>query len=222
MTNHALPDLRNHRGKLLAVCLGALSLGLPSSAADVSSQPLAWIHFSRSDKDISLFNGYPMYFVSGGGLEVHLDADPDPEHSLAFMWLCKENPGRGSSRSMKGAVNGNETVRTHPAVEERESTFFWDVVPVSTFGINQLDYDRPKVVPLNITEPLALLAIHGCRTGEFEKIPSWVSIGMAHYAVIREQEIWFDRPKLENYYEDRKDYIKSRGFVVKEDWFPGE
>lgn len=34
-----------------------------------------------------------MYFVSGGGLEVHLDADPDPEHSLAFMWLCKENPG---------------------------------------------------------------------------------------------------------------------------------
>ena len=90
------------------------------------------------------------------------------------------------------------------------------------FGSNQLDYDRPKVVPLNITEPLALLAIHGCRTGEFEKIPSWVSIGMAHHAVIREQEIWFDRPKLENYYEDRKDYIKSRGFVVKEDWFPGE
>ena len=90
------------------------------------------------------------------------------------------------------------------------------------FGSNQLDYDRPKVVPLNITEPLALLAIHGCRTWEFEKIPSWVSIGMAHHAVIREQEIWFDRPKLENYYEDRKDYIKSRGFVVKEDWFPGE
>ncbi len=90
------------------------------------------------------------------------------------------------------------------------------------FGSNQLDYDRPKVVPLNITEPLALLAIHGCRTGEFEKITSWVSIGMAHPGVIREQEIWFDRPKLENYYEDRKDYIKSRGFVVKEDWFPGE
>ncbi|MEC9054637.1 MAG: hypothetical protein VX633_04990, partial [Verrucomicrobiota bacterium] len=90
------------------------------------------------------------------------------------------------------------------------------------FGSNQLDYDRPKVVPLNITEPLALLAIHGCRTGEFEKIPSWVSIGMAHHAVIREQEIWFDRPKLENYYKDRKDYIKARGFVVNEDWFPGK
>ncbi|MBM49467.1 MAG: hypothetical protein CMP27_06515, partial [Roseibacillus sp.] len=146
MTNHALPDLRNHRGKLLAVCLGALSLGLPSSAADVSSQPLAWIHFSRSDKDISLFNGYPMYFVSGGGLEVHLDADPDPEHSLAFMWLCKENPGRGSSRSMKVAVNGNETVRTHPAVEERESAFFWDVVPVSTFGINKREKGNYHIV----------------------------------------------------------------------------
>ena len=146
MTNHALPDLRNHRGKLLAVCLGALSLGLPSSAADVSSQPLAWIHFSRSDKDISLFNGYPMYFVSGGGLEVHLDADPDPEHSLAFMWLCKENPGRGSSRSMKVAVNGNETVRTHPAVEERESAFFWDVVPVSTFGINKRETGNYHIV----------------------------------------------------------------------------
>ena len=90
------------------------------------------------------------------------------------------------------------------------------------FGSNQLDYDRPKVVPLNITEPLALLAIHGCRTGEFEKIPSWVSIGMAHHAVIREQEIWFDRPKLENYYKDRKDYIRARGFVVNEDWFPGK
>ena len=146
MTNRARPDLRNPLGKLLAVCLCALSPGLPASAADVSSQPLAWIHFSRNDKDISLFNGYPMYFVSGGGLEVHLDVDPDPEHSLAFMWLCKENPGRGSSRSMKVAVNGNETVRTHPAVEERESAFFWDVVPASTFGINKKEKGNYQIV----------------------------------------------------------------------------
>ena len=77
MTNRIQPDLRCPLGKLLAVYLSTLYLGLSSSAADVSSEPIAWIHFSRGDKDISLFNGYPMYFVSGGGLEVHLDVDPD-------------------------------------------------------------------------------------------------------------------------------------------------
>ncbi len=137
MTNSARPDLQNPLGKLLAVCLCALSLDVTASAADVSSQPLAWIHFSRDDKDISLFNGYPMYFVSGGGLEINLDVDPDPEHSLAFMWLCKENPGRGSSRSMKVLVNGNEKVLTHAAVGDKEGAFFWDVVPVTAFGINK-------------------------------------------------------------------------------------
>ena len=90
------------------------------------------------------------------------------------------------------------------------------------FGSDQLDYDLPKVVLLNITEPLALLAIHGFRTGKFEKMPPWVLIGMAHHAVIRGQEIWFNRPKLENCDRDRKDYIKDRVFVVNKDWFPEE
>ena len=43
---------------------------------------------------------------------------------------------------------------------------------------------------------------------------------MAHHAVTREQETWCGRPKMENYYRDRKDYIRTRGSIVNEDWLP--
>lgn len=46
-------------------------------------------------------------------------------------------------------------------------------------SLKELGYDRPKVVPLEVNEPHALLAIHGCRTGRFDRIPSWISVGMA-------------------------------------------
>ena len=138
--------LQGLMSRILAICLFSLLPGPVVSAADRSLHPLAWIHFNRGDKDISLFNGYPMHFVSGGGLEIHLDVDPDPGHALAFMWLCKENPGRGSTRSMKLLVNGRETVRSHPAVGNREGAFFWDVVPVSTFGITRREKGNYHII----------------------------------------------------------------------------
>ena len=61
--------LQNLMSRILAICLFSLLPAPVGSAADHSPHPLAWIHFSRNDKDISLFNGYPMHFVSGGGLE---------------------------------------------------------------------------------------------------------------------------------------------------------
>ena len=137
MPNNFSPDTHTPNRNLLTGCLYALCFCATTFAADVFSHPLAWIHFNRDHKDIALFNGYPMYFVSGGGLELNINVNPDPGHSLAFMWLCKENPGRGSNRSMKLRVNGAETVRTHPAVGDQEGVFFWDIVPVTAFGINE-------------------------------------------------------------------------------------
>ena len=133
MTDSLNPDTHTPNRKLLTGCLYAFCLSATTFAADVLSHPLAWIHFNRNHKDISLFNGYPMYFVSGGGLELNINVNPDPGHSLAFMWLCKENPGRGSNRSMKVSVNGAETVRTHPAVGDQEGVFFWDIVPAVSY-----------------------------------------------------------------------------------------
>ena len=82
--------------------------------------------------------------------------------------------------------------------------------------------DRPTVAFLNVVEPHALLAIHGCRTGQFEKIPSWISIAMSGHGVGPLMESWFDRKKLEKYYEDQKDSLKERGLVVTDEWYPDE
>ena len=110
----------------------------------------------------------------------------------------------------------------------------WEGLTVKEFLRNDsdntpLDYDRPKVVSVDVNEPHALLAIHGCRTGQFDKIPLWVSGGQCFggnttsgHVIDKRMEIWFDREKLEEYYESQKDSLTERGFVVTEDWYPEE
>ncbi len=84
------------------------------------------------------------------------------------------------------------------------------------------DYGRPKVAFLNVNAPHALLAIYGCRTGQFDKIPSWVSMAMSGHGSDQMMEVWFDRKKLQKYYEQNEARLKQKGFVVTDEWYPNE
>ncbi len=86
-------------------------------------------------------------------------------------------------------------------------------------------YDRPKVVALDVVEPLALLAVHACRTGQFDKIPQWLSGGLwgadsSGHVISHDLERWFDRPKLEAHYKERREWLKEKGYVIDKEWFP--
>jgi pectate disaccharide-lyase len=70
---------------------------------------------------------------------------------------------------------------------------------------------KHRSAALDAQEPLALLSIYACRTGQCDKMPMWVCGGL--YAqgraystghVIRDDlELWFDKPALEQWYKDR-------------------
>lgn len=101
----------------------------------------------------------------------------------------------------------------------------WEGVTLKESLRREFDYDRPKVVALDVVEPLALLAIHACRTGQFDKIPQWLSGGQwgsdgSGHVVNHDFERWFDREKMKKYYEGRRADLEAKGFVITEDWLP--
>ena len=89
----------------------------------------------------------------------------------------------------------------------------------------EFDYDRPKVVSLDVIDPLALLAVHACRTGQFDKVPQWLSGGQwgtgttCGHTIDSNLERWFDRAKLEDYYQKRRAWLDERGYVIGEGWY---
>lgn len=89
----------------------------------------------------------------------------------------------------------------------------------------EFGYDRPKVVALDVVDPLALLAVHACRTGQFAKIPQWLSGGQwgsdgSGHVINSDVERWFDRTKLESYYKKEQNRLKERGYAVGDEWYP--
>ena len=80
----------------------------PLNAAD----PLAWIQFTRHDKEAVLYNGFYMYYAEREKpLEFTIDVPPDPAHKLAFKWVAKH----GSIRSMLVELNGEKMIVNHSA-----------------------------------------------------------------------------------------------------------
>ena len=101
----------------------------------------------------------------------------------------------------------------------------WEEQTVSEILRREFDYDRPTVVALDVVEPLALLAIHACRTDQFEKIPQWLGGGQwgsdgSGHVISSDLERWFDREKLEAYYENQRLPLKQKGYEIGEGWFP--
>ncbi|NQT38570.1 MAG: discoidin domain-containing protein [Planctomycetes bacterium] len=88
-----------------------------------------------------------------------------------------------------------------------------------TQGI-ELDYDRPKVVILDVTEPLALLTIYACRTGQFDKIPMVLNPGGPSGMINHQLEIWFDRAKMKKFYADNPKRLL--GNTITEKWYTSQ
>ena len=82
------------------------------------------------------------------------------------------------------------------------------------------------MVSLDVIDPLALLAVYACRTGQFEKIPQWLQgggwgtgTGCGH-TINQDLERWFDREKLDKHYKERQDWLRERGYVIGKGWYP--
>ena len=102
----------------------------------------------------------------------------------------------------------------------------WEGLTSGELLRREFNYDRPKVVSLDIIDPLALLAVHACRTGQFEKIPQWLKgggwgtgTGCGH-TINQDLERWFDREKLEKQYTEREAWLKERGYKIGKGWYP--
>ena len=101
----------------------------------------------------------------------------------------------------------------------------WEGMTIRERMRKEFDYDRPKVVALDVVEPLALLAIYACRTQQFEKIPTWHCGGQwgsdgSGHVINGDFERWFDVEKLKVYYEKNRLMLRQKGFEVGEGWFP--
>ncbi|MFP6666601.1 MAG: hypothetical protein VB876_04775, partial [Pirellulales bacterium] len=101
----------------------------------------------------------------------------------------------------------------------------WEGLTTGESLRTEFDYDRPKVVSLDVIDPLALLAVHACRTGQFDKIPQWLSGGRwgtssgCGHTIDANLERWFDRAKLEAYYQKQRSWLDERGYVVGDGWY---
>ena len=101
----------------------------------------------------------------------------------------------------------------------------WEGLTSGELLRTEFDYDRPKVVSLDVIDPLALLAVHACRTGQFYKVPQWLSGGQwgtgttCGHTIDSNLERWFDRAKLEDYYKKRRAWLEERGYVIGEGWY---
>ncbi|MCH2585940.1 MAG: hypothetical protein MK138_14350, partial [Planctomycetes bacterium] len=122
---------------LFALSVLSSCLGVPAPAQELPAtgpSPHAWIHFTRYDKDVALFNGFYIYYTDRGKpLEFTIEVPPDPAHKLAFKWITKHGP----TRSMTIEVNGSTKTARHPSRGNGKQSFFWDVLPVSEFGITE-------------------------------------------------------------------------------------
>ena len=115
-----------------------------------------------------------------------------------------------------------DTFRTNKIHKES-----WEGITVRERMRKEFDYDRPKVVALDVVEPLALLAIHAARTNQFDKIPRWHSGGQwgsdgSGHVINSDFERWFDSQKLKIYYEENRLILRQRGFEVGDNWFPND
>ncbi len=122
---------------LFALSVLSSCLGIPAPDQELPSArpaPHAWIHFTRYDNDVALFNGFYIYYTDRGKpLEIAIEVPPDPTHKLAFKWITKHGP----TRSMTIEVNGDTKTVRHPSRGNGKQAFFWDVLPVSEFGITE-------------------------------------------------------------------------------------
>ena len=122
---------------LFALSVLSSCLGFPASDQKppaTKATPPAWIHFTRYDKDVALFNGFYIYYTDRGKpLEITIEVPPDPKHKLAFKWITKHGP----IRSMTIEVNGGTKTVRHPSRGNGKQSFFWDVLPVSEFDITE-------------------------------------------------------------------------------------
>jgi len=122
---------------LFALSVLSSCLGFPTSDQKLpatKAAPHAWIHFTRYDKDVALFNGFYIYYTDRGNpLEITIEVPPDPKHKLAFKWITKHGP----IRSMTIEVNGGTKTVRHPSRGNGKQSFFWDVLPVSEFDITE-------------------------------------------------------------------------------------
>ena len=122
---------------LFALSVLSSCLGFPTSDQKLpatKAAPHAWIHFTRYDKDVALFNGFYIYYTDRGKpLEITIEVPPDPKHKLAFKWITKHGP----IRSMTIEVNGGTKTVRHPSRGNGKQSFFWDVLPVSEFDITE-------------------------------------------------------------------------------------
>lgn len=97
-----------------------------------ASEPLAWIQFTRHDRQVVLYNGFYMYYADREKpLEFTIDVPPEPGHKLAFQWVTKH----GSIRSMQVEINGRQMRVNHSSRGNGKQPFFWKILPVSDFGI---------------------------------------------------------------------------------------
>ena len=101
---------------------------------DTTPDPHAWIHFTRHDKQVALYNGYYIYYTDRSQpLEFTIDVPPHPDHKLAFQWITKHGP----IRSMTVELNGQEKIVRHPSRGDGKQAYFWDALPVTDFGIRE-------------------------------------------------------------------------------------
>jgi lysophospholipase L1-like esterase len=103
----------------------------------------------------------------------------------------------------------------------------WEGMTIRERMRKEFDYDRPKVVALDVVEPLVLLAIYACRTQQFDKIPRWHSGGQwgsdgSGHVINNDFERWFDAEKLKVHYEKNSLVLRQKGFEVGRGWFPSE
>ena len=122
---------------LFALSVLSSCLAVPSpeqEPVDTTAAPHAWIHFTRYDRDVALFNGFYIFYTDRGKpLEFTIEVPPDPAHKLAFQWITKHGP----IRSMTIEVNGSKQIVRHPSRGNGRQSFFWDVLPVAEFGIRE-------------------------------------------------------------------------------------
>ena len=122
---------------LFALSVLSSCLAVPSpeqELVDTTAAPHAWIHFTRYDRDVALFNGFYIFYTDRGKpLEFTIEVPPDPAHKLAFQWITKHGP----IRSMAIEVNGSKQIVRHPSRGNGRQSFFWDVLPVAEFGIRE-------------------------------------------------------------------------------------
>jgi hypothetical protein len=145
---------------------------------------------------------------------------------LAMM----EHLGRNVIRDRQDTASGLFALppeHVHTKRHNKRTLEPWEERTVGQLLRGEFDYARPKVVALDVVEPLALLAIHACRSGQFEKVPQWLNGGQwgtdgSGHVIDVNLERWFDRERMKRYYRGQQARLEELGYEVGEGWFAGE